>query len=301
MRKIIKTLITLGMVGAMLFGAASCAAEQGSTTATSANTSGTTGSPATTAGATAATTAKPLSGKIVASGSTSMEELMTALGEAFTVINPGVSVEIQGGGSGTGIKNAMDGVTEIGNSSRALNSEEKTAGLNEHIIAIDGIAIVVNPANTVKALTSAQIAEIFTGKITNWKDVGGQDGTIVVVIRESGSGTRDGFESLLNIKDKSVETQVVNETGIVKSTVAGNALAIGYMSLGKVDTTVTALSVDGIAATEANVKNKSYILQRPFLCLTKGSEPDLVKAFFAFIYSDEGQAMVAKKGFVTVK
>lgn len=241
-----------------------------------------------------------LSGKIMVSGSTSMEELMIALGEGFSTANPQVAVEVQGGGSSTGVKNAAEGVTDIGNSSRHLKDEEKSLGLNEHVVAIDGIAVVVNPANKLTDLSKEQVAQIFTGNIKNWKEVGGADAPIVVVIREAGSGTRDGFEELLSIKDQCVPTQEVNETGIVKSTVAGNSNSIGYMSLGKVDATVKALAIGGVVPSEATVTDKTYLLQRPFLSLTKGTESELVKAFFAYIASADGQALVAKKGYVKV-
>jgi phosphate transport system substrate-binding protein len=224
MNKSIKTILTGFLAISMLLVSAACTPAATTTKATTATTAATTA--ATTSKATQQTTAA-LSGKIVMSGSTSMEKLMTAFGEAFTVINPKVSVEVQGGGSGAGIQNAIKGVTEIGNSSRDLKAEEKP-DLNEHIVAYDGIAVVVNSANSVSSLTSAQIAQIFTGAVTNWKDVGGADAPIVVVLREAGSGTRDGFESILNIAGKTVGSQEVNETGIVKSTVAGNKNAIGY-------------------------------------------------------------------------
>ncbi|MEA4889705.1 MAG: phosphate ABC transporter substrate-binding protein [Clostridiaceae bacterium] len=298
MKSFIRQLMAVALAGSLLFTAA-CAADQGATIGTTGKTSNTAGS---TTGSTAGavTTAAKLSGKIVASGSTSMEELMQALGEAFSTVNTDVMVEIQGGGSSTGVKNVSEGVSEIGNSSRALKDDEKKLGLTSYVVAYDGIALVVNPANKVTALTSQQVKDIFTGKVTNWKDVGGTDAPIVVILRESGSGTRDGFEELLGIANQCVASQEVNETGIVKSTVAGNANAIGYMSLGKVDQSLTALTIDNVKPSEATVLDKSYKLQRPFLCLTKGNESDLVKAFMTFILSDEGQAMVAKKGFVKV-
>jgi phosphate transport system substrate-binding protein len=292
MNSILKKAMTVILAGTLLLGAAACTADEGiSGAVTSKNTQ-------TSAGTSAPIT--NLTGKIVASGSTSMEELMTALGEAFNVINPGVTVEIQGGGSSTGIKNVTAGVSEIGNSSRALKTEEKTLGLTEHVIAIDGIALAINPANAVTNLTKDQLIRIFTGVVTNWKDVGGADAPIVVILRETGSGTRDGFETLLGIVGKSIGSQEVNETGIVKSTVAGNVNAIGYLSLGKVDISIKAVSVDGVVPSEATVKDGSYTLQRPFVCLTKGSGSDLVKAFFSFVFSAEGQTMVAQKGYVPI-
>lgn len=254
----------------------------------------------TTAAGTTAATTSALSGKIVAAGSTSMEKVMKALGETFTKVNPGVSVEIQGGGSGAGVTAAAARTADLGNASRHMTDAEKTKTptLVETVVAIDGIAIVINPANTVKALTSKQIADIFTGVIKNWKEVGGADKPIAVIIRESGSGTRDGFEGILNIAGKTVPTQEVNETGIVKSTVAGNAQAIGYMSLGEIDSSVVAVGVDGIAATEANVKNTTYKIQRDFVCITNGQPTGLTKTFLDYILSSAGQAVVVSQGFV---
>lgn len=287
MNSTIKKVITIALTAILLMGTAACAADQGTPGSTTTKTETQTSA-----------TGIKFSGKIVASGSTSMEELMTAFGETFSVINPDVSVEIQGGGSSTGIKNAADGVSEIGNSSRALKDSEKTLGLTEHIVAIDGIAVAVNPANPVTSLTRDQLISIFTGVVTNWKDVGGADAPIVVILREAGSGTRDGFEAILDIADTVKGSQEVNETGIVKSTVAGNVNAIGYLSLGKVDTTIKTVSIDGINPSETTVKDGSYKLQRPFVCLTKGTVSELVNAFFTFILSNEGQALVAQKGYV---
>jgi len=281
MKRISKIILSLMLALTMLTSLAACSGQAGKPADTAADGS--------------------LQGKIVTSGSTSMEDIMTALGEGFTAANPGVQVEIQGGGSSTGVKNASEGISDIGNASRALKAEEKSLGLTEHVVALDGIAVVVNSANPVTGLTGSQVADIFTGKITNWQDVGGADAPIVVILREAGSGTRDGFESILKIADQCVGSQEVNETGIVKSTVAGNVNAVGYISLGKVSDSVHALAIDGITPSEATVTDGSYTLQRPFTCLTKGEESDLVKAFFEFIFSPDGQAMVAQKGYVPVK
>lgn len=287
MNRLIQKIITISLAAALTLSITACAADEGIPGTNTSNTS-------------AVTSVPGLEGKIVASGSTSMEELMTTLGETFNVINPGVSVEIQGGGSSTGIKNASEGVSEIGNSSRALKDSEKALGLNEHIIAIDGIAVAVNPANPITDLSKEQLAAIFTGLITNWKELGGADAPIVVILREAGSGTRDGFESILDIADQSIGSQEVNETGIVKSTVAGNINAIGYLSLGKVDDSVKAVSVNGVIPSESTVQDGSYVLQRPFVCLTKGTESELVEAFFTFVMSSAGQAMAAQKGYIPV-
>lgn len=243
-----------------------------------------------------------LSGKITMSGSTSMEDLVNALGSEFSKVNNAVRVEVQGGGSSVGVTNAKDGITDIGNSSRALKDSEKVFGLTETAIALDGIAIVVNPVNKITDLSKDQIAKIFTGQITNWKEVGGSDSTIVVVGREAGSGTRDGFESIVGVAEKCKYTVEVNETGVVKTKVASEKGAIGYMSLGKLDDSVKALKIGGVAPTEATVLDKTYIIQRPFVILTKtGSETALTKAFISFILSAQGQAVVAKDGYVKVK
>lgn len=242
---------------------------------------------------------KTLSGKITMSGSTSMEELVNALGEGFTKLHPDVSVEVQGGGSSVGVTNAKDGVTDIGDASRALKETEKAYGLTEYVVAKDGIAVIVNSANTVKSLTLQQVASIFKGEITNWKDLGGADAEIVVVGREAGSGTRDAFEEIVGIKDKSVYTVESSETGIVKEKVKSETYGIGYISLGAMDTTVTAVSVDGVSPAETTVKDGTYPIQRPFLCLTKGNESELVKAFLDYILSD-GQSVVSDHGFVSV-
>lgn len=242
----------------------------------------------------------PLSGKVTMSGSTSMEELVNALGAGFTKENPGVTVEVQGGGSGVGVTNARDGISDIGNASRDLKDSEKSFGLTETIVALDGIAVVVNPENTVTDLTDEQIAKIFTGEISNWKDLGGPDAAITVVGREAGSGTRDGFEGFIGAAGKCKYTVEVNDTGIVKTKVSSDKNAIGYMSLGVLDTSVKAIKVGGVDPTAENVTNKTYTFQRPFVCLTKGDETELTKAFLAFILSDAGQAIVEKSGFVKV-
>lgn len=242
-----------------------------------------------------------VSGSVTMSGSTSMESLVNALGDAFSKANDSkVTVDVQAGGSSVGVTNAKDGITDIGNSSRSLKDDEKAFGLKETVIALDGIAVVVNPANAVVNLTKDQIAKIFTGEIKNWKEVGGKEKAIVVVGREAGSGTRDGFEGLLKIKDKCKYTVEVNETGIVKTKVASEAAGIGYISLGVLDTTVKALQVEGVAPSEKTVKDTTYVLQRPFICLTKAETTPQTTAFLDFMGSPAGQEIVQKKGFVTV-
>lgn len=240
-----------------------------------------------------------LSGKITMSGSTSMEELVNLLGEGFTDLYPNVSVEVQGGGSSVGITNAKDGVTDIGNASRALKDTETAYGLTEYVIAKDGIAVIVNANSKVPALRLEQVAAIFKGEITNWKFLGGDDAEIVVVGREAGSGTRDAFEEIVGISDEAVYTVEASETGIVKEKVKSEPYGIGYISLGSLDDTVNAIQVDHITPTEDTVKDGTYPIQRPFLCLTTGSESELVKAFLDYIFAD-GQKVVSKHGFVSV-
>lgn len=260
--------------------------------------------PTTSTNGSSSTTDAPdaLSGKLVVNGSTSMEKMMNALGEKFMVENKDVSVEVQGSGSSEGITKAAEGTCDIGTSSRALKDEEKTenADLVETTVAYDGIAVVVNSANPVTALTSEQIAKIFTGEITNWSEVGGNDAKIIVVLREAGSGTRDGFESTLDIADKCVGEIEAKETGIVKSNVSSQENAIGYMSLGSVDDTLKALEVDGVAPTNETVVDGTYTISRPFVCVTKGEPDGLAKSFIDYILSDEGQAVVEQTGFVKI-
>lgn len=237
---------------------------------------------------------------ITVSGSTSMESLVKALGEAY-LEKTGNTVDVQPGGSGAGIDNVKKGVSQIGNVSRNLKDTEKSEGYNEYTVAIDGIAVIVNPENGITNLTKDQIVKIFTGEITNFKDLGGEDAEIVVVGREQGSGTRDGFESVLDIAEKAKYKSELNETGEVKNLVATTKNAIGYISLGYVDDTVKALSVDGITPSESTVQDQSYSIQRPFIMITAKEENADAKEFINYILSDEGQEIVSKKGYVAVK
>ena len=241
-----------------------------------------------------------LSGMVKISGSTSVESLSKALGEAFTGINPQVTVDVQGGGSGAAIKNVTEGVSDIGSLSRELNEEEKANGFTETVIAIDGIAVVVNPANTASDLTIDQIASIFKGEITNWSEVGGTDGEIVVIGREAGSGTRDGFEEIVGVADACKYTSELGETGQVKAQVAATPGAIGYISAGYVDDTVKALMVDGIACSTDTVKDGSYAIQRPFIMVCKPDVSAVAQAYLDFILSAEGQQIVADQHYVPV-
>ncbi|ADQ07289.1 phosphate binding protein [Caldicellulosiruptor hydrothermalis 108] len=237
---------------------------------------------------------------ITVAGSTSVQPLADDLAKAFMEKHPDTKIEVQGGGSGVGIKSAKDGVADIGTSSRELKPEEK--GLHEYKIAIDGIAIVVHPSNPIDNLSADQIKDIYTGKIKNWKDVGGKDAQIVVVTREEGSGTRGAFEELVmggsSISDSAV---VQPSTGAVKQSVSQDPNAIGYISMGVLDSSVKAVKIEGVEATEDNVKNGKYKLQRPFLFLTKDEPQGLVKEFIDFALSNEGQTIVEKYHYIKVK
>ena len=209
-----------------------------------------------------------LSGNVATDGSTSMEKIIGSLGEAFMEMNPDVNFTYNPTGSGTGIQAAIDGTCDIGLSSRALKDEEK-ASLTETIVALDGIAIIVNPANPVSDLSVEQIAQIYTGEITNWKDVGGDDLEISLIGREAGSGTRDGFETITGTKEACKYNQELTSTGDVITTVAGNPNAIGYASLSAVKDSVKALTVGGVAPSEETVLDGTYTIQRPFVLATR--------------------------------
>ena len=232
---------------------------------------------------------------ITVAGSTSVQPLSEELVKAYNKKNPNVTINVQGGGSSQGIKAAANGIAQVGASSRKLKDSEK-AGLKEIQIALDGIAVVLNPKNTgVTNLTVAQVKDIFSGKITNWKDVGGKDAEISVVTREAGSGTRGAFEEIVmhdaKITDKAI-TQASN--GAVRSTVAGDEKSIGYLSLGFISADVRPVKVENIEPSVDNVKNGSYKVSRPFLYLTKGDPSGGVKDFTDFVLSPEGQEIVGK-------
>lgn len=246
------------------------------------------------------TTDKVISGTVTTDGSTSMQKVIGALGEAFESEYSGTTFTYNPTGSGSGITAVSEGRCDIGLSSRALKDEEKAQGLEETVLAYDGIAIVASPDNPVKELTLEQIADIYTGKITNWKDVGGNDAEIVVIGREAGSGTRDGFESITNTKDSCKYRQELGSTGDVIATVAGNPGAIGYASLAAVKDTVKALVVNGVTPSEETVKDGSYVVQRPFVLVTKkGTElSDVAKAFYDFALSASSGSIISAAGAV---
>ena len=243
-----------------------------------------------------------LSGTVATDGSTSMEKVIGALGEAFMEQNKGVTFTYNPTGSGSGITAVGEGRCDIGLSSRALKDDEKASGLKETVLALDGIAVIVNPANPVSDLDVETIAKIYTGEITNWKEVGGNDAEIVLIGREAGSGTRDGFESITDTKDSCKYRQELTSTGDVITTVSTNPDAIGYASLAALKDNVKALTVGGIAPTEDTVKDGSYVIQRPFVLVTKeGTELSAAaQAFFDYATSADAADLIAAAGAVAV-
>lgn len=243
-----------------------------------------------------------LTGTVNTDGSTSMESVVKALGEAFMEMNPEVTVNYSGTGSGTGIQSAIDGTCDLGLSSRALKDEEKTNGAVENIVALDGVAVVINPANGVEDLSVEQIAQIFTGEITNWSELGGTDGEIAVFGREAGSGTRGAFEEIVGV-DNCKYTNEYSSTGDVIGNVASNPNAIGYASLSAVDDTVKAVMVNGVAPSEDTVKDGTYEIQRPFVMVTKdGAElSEAAQAFLEFAMSEDAADIIAAAGAVSPK
>ena len=251
-----------------------------------------------------AETTTDLSGSISMVGSTSMEKLANALSEAFMEEHPDVTVTAEFVGSGAGIEAVTNGTTDIGNSSRSLKDEEKAAGVVENVVAIDGIAVCVDPANEVADLTKEQLTNIYNGTVTNWKEVGGADEPIIVIGREAGSGTRGAFEELVDLVDGCKYANELDSTGAVIAKVASTPGAIGYASLDALDDSVKALSLEGVEATAENIKAGNYFLSRPFVMATKGEiseQNDLVQAWFGFVLGDEGQQVASEVGLITVK
>ena len=258
-------------------------------------------SASTAAGSAASSTAAALSGNVAAGGSTSMKNVIAALTEGFAEVEPGVTVSYDPTGSGAGITGATDKTLDIGLSSRALKDDEKN-DVDGTTVALDGIAIVVNKASKVADLTVDQLKQMFTGEITNWKDVGGDDGEIVLVGREAGSGTRDGFESIVDVKDSCKYAQELTATGAVISAVEANPLAIGYASLSAVGDTVKMVTVGGVECSEETVKDGSYEVQRPFVFVTNKSVTlsEQAQAFFDFAVSADAADLIRTAGAVPV-
>ncbi len=242
-----------------------------------------------------------LSGKISLAGSTSMEKLCEAMGESFMEVYPGVTVTTEYTGSSAGIETLAQGGIDIGNASRALKDAEKENGAVENIVAIDGIAVIIDKANTVTDITSEQLASIYTGKITNWSELGGSDDSIVVIGREAASGTRGAFEELLEVEDACKYAQELDSTGGVLAKVAATPGAIGYVSLDVVDDSIQAVSLNGVEPTTENIKAGDYMLSRPFVMATMGEiseQNELVQTWFSFIESEEGQSVISAIGLI---
>lgn len=291
-----KKLIAMALAGVLALSMAACGAQSTETTATTA--AATTAAAETTE---AAAEAAKLSGTVTLAGSTSMQKLCEAMIESFEEAYPDITVTAEYTGSGAGLESLVGGKTDIGNASRALKDGEKESGAVENIVAIDGIAVITHTSNTVSDLTSQQLTDIYTGKITNWVDLGGADEAIVVLGREAGSGTRGAFEELLDVADQCAYAQELDSTGGVLAKVASTPGSIGYVSLDVVDDTVKALSLDGVEPTEGNIVAGSYKLSRPFVMATLGTideQNDLVKTWFNYVQSDEGQAVIKAMGLI---
>lgn len=273
------------------------AATTDSTTAAAETTAQTTETPA------ADNTASDLTGSVTMAGSTSMEKLANALSESFMAEYPGVTVNAEFTGSGAGIESLIAGSVDIGNSSRSLKDEEKSQGAVENVVAIDGIGVIVDPDNGLDGLTKEQLVDIYTGNISNWSEFGGTDEPIVVVGREAGSGTRDGFESILDVKDTCAYANELDSTGAVIAKVASTPGAIGYASFGDLNDSVKTLALDEVTPSIETIKDGSYILQRPFVMATMGEvseQNEAVQALFAYLKSDAGKQIVESVGLVTV-
>lgn len=242
-----------------------------------------------------------VTGTVSMAGSTSMEKLANAVAESFMAKYPGVTVTAEFTGSSAGVEAVLAGSVDIGNSSRELKEEEIAAGAVSNVVAIDGIAVVVDPANTVTDLTKDQLISIYKGEVKNWSELGGADAPIVVVGREAGSGTRGAFEELLEIQDACAYASELDSTGAVIAKVAATPGAVGYVSLDAINDTVKAVSLEGVEATPENIKAGSYFLSRPFVMATKGEiaeQSDAVKALFDYLASDEGKEVITGAGLI---
>ena len=287
MKKTIKLMVSAVLAATMLVGCGSTGTEGESAEGTTE----------------AAASSSSDGGVIKMSGSTSMEKLCNTLKEEY-LNKTGVEIDVQFTGSGAGIQAVTDGTVDIGNASRALSDEEKAGGLAENIVALDGIGMIVDKANTVTDISKDDLAKVFKGEIKNWSELGGSDTPIVVIGREAGSGTRGAFEEILGIEDACVYAQEINSTGAVMAKVASTPGAIGYVSLDVIDDTVNTLKVDGVEATAENIKNGTYSVQRPFVMATKGEiseQSQTVQDFFNWLDSDEGQQIITAVGLVTTK
>lgn len=242
-----------------------------------------------------------LSGSVTLAGSTSMEKLANAMNEAFMEKYPSVSATAEFTGSSAGIESLAAGSVDIGDASRALSDDEKGQGIVENIVAIDGIAVITDTDNTITDIKSEDLAKVYTGEITNWKELGGKDEQIVVIGREAGSGTRDAFEELMDVKDSCKYAQELDSTGAVLAKVAATPGAVGYVSLDVLDDTVNGLQINSVEPTEENILAGTYVLQRPFVMATKGEiseQSEQVQAYFDFINSEDGQNVIKSVGLI---
>ena len=295
-RKMILTLFLAAMMAVTVLAGCSGSSDSGS----SASSGGSSGSAAGASSQTQTDTGD-LSGTVNTDGSTSMADVMGILTETYRELQPGVTVNYTGSGSGSGINGVLAGTCDIGLSSRDLKQEELDQGAVAHVVALDGVAIVVNPANSVTELTVEQIADIYTGKVANWKDLGGPDAPIAVYGREDGSGTRSAFEEIVGVEGECAYTNEYGSTGDVIGNVAGNENSIGYASLSAVDESVSAVKVNGVAPSEATVKDGTYTIQRPFIMVTKdGVElSEAAQAFLEYATSADVAEYIAKAGAVS--
>jgi phosphate transport system substrate-binding protein len=304
-----KKLLALTMGLLMLVGVGGCGASKAETT-TAASKAATTAAASKSDTTAAATKAEAqLSGTVSVVGSTTVQPLAESIAKLLNKTQPKLEIEIQGVGSGAGIKATMDGTANVGMSSRELKAEEK-AGIKETIIAYDGIAVIVNPKNTASALTMEQVKKIFEGDITNWKEVGGADAPIIVVSREAGSGTRSAFEEIVKLTkkdgDKDVssvkaDALIAEGNGAIKASLASKENAIAYLSEGYVDSSVKALKVNDVECTVPNIKSGTYKISRPLLLITKGDATPQAKAFIDSFLSDAGQKLVEEGNYIKVK
>ena len=299
--KLVKMMALLTATTMVAAGVMGC----GSDSSSDANADANTDTTASDASANADTTdGADLSGTVTLAGSTSMEKLANAMNEAFMEKYPNVSATAEFTGSSAGIESLTAGSVDIGDASRALSDDEKSQGIVENIVAIDGIAVITDTANTITDIKSEDLAKVYTGEITNWKDLGGPDEQIVVIGREAGSGTRDAFEELMDVKDSCKYAQELDSTGAVLAKVAATPGAVGYVSLDVLDDTVNGLKINSVEPTEDNILAGDYVLQRPFVMATKGEiseQNDLVQAWFDFVLGDEGQQVASEVGLITVK
>lgn len=288
----LKKLIAMTLSVAALLTMTACGASTGPAETTAA---------ATEAAAETTAAAEKVSGTVSMAGSTSMQKLCEAMMESFQEAYPDITVTAEYTGSGAGLEALAGGKTDIGNASRALKDGEKSSGAVENIVAIDGIAVITDKVNTVLDLTTEQLADVYTGKITNWKDLGGEDAAIVVIGREAGSGTRAAFEELLKVDDQCAYAQELDSTGGVLAKVAATPGSIGYVSLDVVDGTVSPISLNGVAPAEENIVAGSYMLSRPFVMATMGTideQNEAVKTWFNYVQSDEGKTVITGLGLI---